>query len=226
MQSSSDNLDELSVSDGEDRYDHDESLASVDEKRRTASHKLVLDSDLRQLNAFCAIKGITGKTLKCYERIDGSPLVPGVDWNKITSETNSRWYKYCHGPLRNAKKGVESRRQKLFSEVPTDTNYLPLDYNPNLFIRPRSGYRPPLTWTAKDYHSQFRRPPISDMKCSPELLDIMSNFSSRPSLVLPSFSASIQNLASLLPSIMSRPPYLRQDNPTSVLAPSDSFYTR
>ena len=135
---------------------------------------LVVDFGLRQLTVYSAITGMTGTTLRCYERLDGSPLVPGVDWDNETSQTKVIWQHFLKSPLRNAKKAVEIRLKFVDELHSPHTDYLPLHYDPKNFIRPRKGYHnllnPPL-WTTEHYESQFLP---ATMKFSAEVLASMS----------------------------------------------------
>lgn len=134
------------------------------------------DSVLRGICVYLIITKTVPSMLMHYERHDGSPVVPGADWNQDVeddveqkAERDKAWHNFVHSLYRNTKKSVKSRRQHPKTAYEKHTNSLRYDYSPLDFLKPRRREVVPELprWTTKHYESQFL--PVHNMVSSPSL---------------------------------------------------------
>ena len=128
------------------------------------------DHVLRDVCTFFHITGAKPDLLKDFVRFDGTPLVPGVDWDCVTSYTKKAWKQFIKSLWRNTKASVERRQKYPESDSNKHANSLPHDFNIFHLLRPRSSlghhrlsYLP--KWTEDHYYSQFRSSnvPMADL---------------------------------------------------------------
>jgi hypothetical protein len=126
-------------------------------------------AELKDLAAFMVLTSTSVDVLKNYERIDGTPVVPGVDWGKPTAQRDKLWQKFRKTTLRNARKAVQ-RRKKYPPKHDKHRSSLPLDYSPLRFIRLRLNILRSARqcaelpeWTKADYESQFSNSNMSSV---------------------------------------------------------------
>lgn len=137
-------------------------------------------ADLKDLAAFMVITSTPVNVLKNYERIDGSPVVPGVDWDKTTPQRDNLWQAFRKNTLRNVRKAVQ-RRKKYPRNHLKHIDSLPLDYSPLRFVRLRRSLLRSRKctelpeWTEADYKSQFSNSIMSSVGLSPSDLLVLAN---------------------------------------------------
>jgi len=141
--------------------------SSLDEEDHSVVYsqpRRVTEGFLRDICTYGHIVGISPSVFKYYERIDGSPVLPGVDWDFPTDEGKKKWIRsFVKTTWRNTKNSMLLRRKFLKRQVDKHTNSLPRDFSISDHLRPRrsvlrsQGRYPELPkWTKEHYESQFR----------------------------------------------------------------------
>jgi len=135
-----------------------------EEEHSVASHpRRNTEGFLRDLCTYGHITGIAPSVFKYYERIDGSPVLPGVDWDCPTDEGKKKWTRrFLKSTWRNTKDSMLLRRKFPKHQVDKHTHSLPRDFSISDYLKPRRSVLrsqdrcPELPeWTAEHYESQF-----------------------------------------------------------------------
>jgi len=121
------------------------------------------DDVLRIICTFGAITGIPAGHFKFYERHDGTPILPGVDFDHPTADGIKRWKnRFVKSAWKNSNTSVSRRRLYPITDKSKHANSLPLDFSIYDYVKPRRALRrsgakyPQLPdWTLQHYHSQF-----------------------------------------------------------------------